>query len=98
MSSHQGREGNAREILIGYYETQADCVLLDNGVIVSADNEPAANTENNADEASIVVECPGLNSEAQVEPIAQRPMPSTPVTRPASTSTCGMPAPATPST
>ena len=54
-------EENAREILIGYETTQDDCGLLDNSAIVSADNEPAANAENNADEASIVVECPGLN-------------------------------------
>ncbi len=49
------------EILIGYTTSEADCPQLDNAVTVAADNEPAANTENNSDQASIIVECPGLN-------------------------------------
>ena len=58
-------------ILIGYETTQEDCGDLDNAVTVSADNEPAGNTEDNSDEASIVVECPGLNMDktADANPI-----------------------------
>ena len=49
------------EILIAYTTSEADCPQLDNAVSVAAENEPAANGENNADSASIIVECPGLN-------------------------------------
>jgi len=62
---------NARTILIGYTTTQEDCGVLDNAVTVFADNEPAEDTENNSDDASIVVECPGLNivKTADADPI-----------------------------
>lgn len=58
-------------ILIGYATVQADCGPLDNSAGVEASNEPAANTENNSDEASIIVECPGLNfaKTADADPI-----------------------------
>jgi uncharacterized repeat protein (TIGR01451 family) len=49
------------EILIGYTTSQADCPQVDNAVTVAAANERAADTENNADTASVIVECPGLN-------------------------------------
>ena len=53
--------GASVEILIAYTTTQADCGTLDNAVAVEASNEAQADMENNTDEASIVVECPGLN-------------------------------------
>ena len=62
---------NAHELLIGYVTDQEDCGTLDNLADVSASNEPQANTANNSDEASIVVECPGLNilKTADADPI-----------------------------
>jgi uncharacterized repeat protein (TIGR01451 family) len=85
-------EANARTILIGYDTSAADCGLLDNAVAVTASNEAAADTANNSDEASIVVECPGLNiiKTADADPIVAG-------TRRASPSRCGTPARVTPS-
>jgi len=52
---------NARTIVIGHDTVPAECGVLENDVTVAASNEPDENTGNNSDEASIVVECPGLN-------------------------------------
>ncbi|MGH2357195.1 MAG: SpaA isopeptide-forming pilin-related protein [Candidatus Limnocylindria bacterium] len=59
------------ELLISYTTTREDCGTLDNAVAVAASNEPQANTEDNFDQASIVVECPGLNivKSADADPI-----------------------------
>ncbi len=58
-------------ITIQYLTTEADCGMLDNLASVVALNEPDENAENNSDEASIVVQCPGLNfvKTADVDPI-----------------------------
>ena len=54
-------DGASATVLLSYETSADDCGQLDNAVNVEGSNEPAANTENNADEASIIVECPGLN-------------------------------------
>ena len=49
-------------ILLSYLTSKADCGSLVNNVEVSASNEPAANIgPDNEAEATITVECPGLN-------------------------------------
>ena len=49
-------------IILSYETSEADCGLLVNNVEVSASNEPAANIGlDNEAQATIVVECPGLN-------------------------------------
>ena len=49
-------------ILLSYLTSEADCGSLVNNVEVSASNEPAANIgSDNEAEATIIVECPGLN-------------------------------------
>ena len=49
-------------ILLSYLTSEADCGSLINNVEVSASNEPAANIgPDNEAEATIIVECPGLN-------------------------------------
>ena len=49
-------------ILLSYLTSEADCGSLVNNVEVSASNEPAANIgPDNEAEATIIVECPGLN-------------------------------------
>ena len=67
-------EANARTILIGFKTSQVDCGPLDNAVTVSASNEDLADTEDNADDATIIVECPGLNilKTADADPIDAR--------------------------
>ncbi len=62
---------NARTLVIGYGTSQDDCGVLENLATVAADNEAAADTENNSDTASVVVECPGLNvvKSADADPI-----------------------------
>ncbi len=64
-------DGASVTILIGYATSRDDCGSLDNAVAVSAGNEPSESTEDNVDEASIIVECPGLNliKEADADPI-----------------------------
>ncbi|HYI66735.1 MAG TPA: SpaA isopeptide-forming pilin-related protein [Candidatus Limnocylindrales bacterium] len=58
-------------ITIQYLTTQEDCGPLVNLVSVVASNEPAENTENNSDTATVIVECPGLNfvKTADADPI-----------------------------
>jgi uncharacterized repeat protein (TIGR01451 family) len=60
-------------ILLSYLTSEADCGSLVNNVEVSASNEPALSIElDNEAEATITVECPGLNltkTADSVEPI-----------------------------
>ena len=49
-------------IILSYETTEADCGLLENNVEVSASNEPSASVGlDNEAQATITVECPGLN-------------------------------------
>ena len=54
-------DGASRSVTVVTETSVADCGQLDNLAVAEASNESAEDTENNADEASIVVECPGLN-------------------------------------
>jgi uncharacterized repeat protein (TIGR01451 family) len=65
-------EENARTVRIGYETSQDDCGVLENAVTVAGGNEPSDKAgSDNADEASIIVECPGLNmlKTADADPI-----------------------------
>jgi uncharacterized repeat protein (TIGR01451 family) len=53
--------GGDRSVTVSTTTTQDDCGLLDNLAEASASNEDDGDLENNADDASILVECPGLN-------------------------------------
>ena len=53
--------GGDRSVTVSTQTTQADCDLLENLAEASASNEDDADLENNSDDASILVECPGLN-------------------------------------
>jgi uncharacterized repeat protein (TIGR01451 family)/fimbrial isopeptide formation D2 family protein len=70
-STDQLGDGESATVLLSYETSVDDCGMLDNSVSVEGSNEPAASTENNADEASIIVECPGLNivKTADADPI-----------------------------
>jgi len=50
-----------RTVTVSTETTQDDCSLLENLAEASASNEDDGDLENNADDASILVECPGLN-------------------------------------
>jgi hypothetical protein len=53
--------GGGRSVTVSAQTTQADCDLLENLAEASASNEDDGDLANNSDEASILVECPGLN-------------------------------------
>jgi uncharacterized repeat protein (TIGR01451 family) len=53
--------GGARTVTVSTETTQDDCGPLDNLAEASASNEDDGDLENNADDASILVDCPGLN-------------------------------------
>ena len=53
--------GGDRSVTLSTATTQDDCGLLENLAEASASNEGAEDLENNSDDATILVECPGLN-------------------------------------
>ncbi len=50
-------DGQTRTVTVSGETDAADCGNVDNTAVVAATNEPAENTGNNEDDASIVVEC-----------------------------------------
>jgi uncharacterized repeat protein (TIGR01451 family) len=53
--------GDSRSVTVTAETEMDDCGLLDNLALAEASNEAASDTDNNSDEGSIIVECPGLN-------------------------------------